>query len=69
MRDEACRVMFRELVDRVIVHPTPARAPLDIELVGYLATLTEEPRLVPSGRHSGFAVVAEEGLEPPTQGL
>jgi site-specific DNA recombinase len=60
---------FRSLVERVIVHPTEPRKPLDIELRGYLSELTKEPRLAPSGRHSGFEVVAEEGLEPPTRGL
>ncbi len=60
---------FRNLVESVTVHPVAARAPLDIEIRGYLAELTSEPGLKPSGRHSGFEVVAEEGLEPPTRGL
>ena len=60
---------FRNLVESVTVHPVDARAPLDIEIRGYLAELTNEPGLKPSGHHSGFAVVAEEGLEPPTRGL
>ena len=60
---------FRALVNSVIVHPVAPRAPLDIELRGYLAELTAEPKFPPHGRYSGFAVVAEEGLEPPTQGL
>jgi site-specific DNA recombinase len=60
---------FRNLVESVIVHPVPPRAPLDIEIKGYLAELTKALGLKPSGRHSGFEVVAEEGLEPPTRGL
>jgi len=41
---------FRALVERVIVHPVLPRAPLDIEVCGYLAQLTAEPRLPPSAR-------------------
>ncbi len=55
-------------MERVIVHPVPAFARLDIEVKGYLAALTEAP-LPPSLRSSGLSVVAEEGLEPPTRGL
>ena len=60
---------FRALVNSVIVHPVPPRTPLDIELRGYLAELAQEPKFPPHGRYSGSTMVAEEGLEPPTQGL
>ena len=60
---------FRALVHSVTVHPVPAKAPLDIEVRGYLAALTNDPRMQPSYRVCGFEVVAEEGLEPPTRGL
>lgn len=50
---------FRSLVERVIVHPTPPRQPLDIECRGYMAELTQAPMMAPSGRHSGFEMVAE----------
>ena len=67
--DVASQTSFRELVESVVVEPTEPRQPVRVTLVGWLATLMQEPRLRPSGTHSGFAVVAEEGLEPPTQGL
>ena len=60
---------FRSLVERVIVHPTPARAPLDIELRGHLSSLLSIPNMAPKARHSGGPLVAGEGLEPPTPGL
>ena len=69
VREGTPAAAFRALVERVTVHPVAARAPLDVELRGYLAELVKEPRLPPSGRYSGSAVVAEEGLEPPTRGL
>ncbi|WP_245276209.1 hypothetical protein [Methylocapsa aurea] len=50
---------FRALVNAVIVHPVAPRTPLDIELRGYLAELTAEPKFRPHGRHSGVTVVAE----------
>ncbi|MCS0501424.1 recombinase family protein [Ancylobacter mangrovi] len=60
---------FRSLAESVIVHPTEPRTPLDVELRGYLAELTKSPTFPPNGRHSGFVLVAGEGLEPPTPGL
>ena len=44
---------FRSLVERVIVHPIPPRAALDIEVRGYMAGLMAEPRLSPNGRFVG----------------
>jgi site-specific DNA recombinase len=44
---------FRSLIDKVIVHPVPARAVLDIEVRGYMAQLIGEPRLLPNRRFSG----------------
>jgi site-specific DNA recombinase len=69
LRADPCSTWFRDLVESVIVHPVASKAPLDIELRGYLAQLTEEPRFPPSRRFGGLALVAEEGLEPPTRGL
>ncbi len=60
---------FRSLIESVIVHPVPARAKLDLEIRGYLANLIQDPGHAPNRRLCGFAVVAEEGLEPPTRGL
>jgi hypothetical protein len=45
----------------LIVKPTEARAPLAIELYGIMGSF------VNGSVH--FAMVAEEGLEPPTRGL
>jgi site-specific DNA recombinase len=69
IRSGSAAAWFRSLVESVTVHPVPARAPLDVEVRGYLAELVREPRLPPTGRYSGIEVVAEEGLEPPTRGL
>ena len=44
---------FRALVERVVVHPVPPRALLDIEVRGYLDQLTAEPRLPPDARFVG----------------
>jgi site-specific DNA recombinase len=44
---------FRALVEKVIVHPVPPRAALDIEVQGYMAQLIAEPRLPPNGRFVG----------------
>jgi site-specific DNA recombinase len=43
---------FRSLVERVVVHPVLPRAPLDIEVRGYMAELLAEPRFPPNGRLS-----------------
>ena len=62
-------IAFRRLVESVVIYPVMPRAPLDIEVRGFLAELTGNPGYRPSGHHRGFEVVAEEGLEPPTRGL
>ncbi|PST20096.1 recombinase family protein [Rhizobium sp. JAB6] len=53
---------FREIVAAVVVHQTDPGQPYDIGLKGRLASLVS-PEL------SVIKVVAEEGFEPPTQGL
>ncbi len=66
---------LRNLVDRVIVHPSGPGQPFTIEVVGHLAELLGEPNMPPSSRFAvaeskgGVSVVAGEGLEPPTYGL
>jgi DNA invertase Pin-like site-specific DNA recombinase len=42
---------LRTLIERVIVHPVPTRAPLDIEIRGYLAQLLDAPQIPPNGRY------------------
>ncbi|WP_246220337.1 recombinase family protein [Parvibaculum indicum] len=59
---------MRSLIHTVTVHPDGPKGPFDVEVKGKLAALMEAP-VFPQARHSGFAVVAEEGLEPPTRGL
>jgi site-specific DNA recombinase len=51
---------FRALVERVVVKPRKSGEPHEVEIIGYLAALTGL---------SAMAMVAEEGLEPPTRGL
>ncbi|QGM99542.1 recombinase family protein [Methylocystis parvus] len=60
---------IRELVAKVIVRPSEEG--LKIELQGRLALLMGAPNVYPNMRiaASGGSVVAEEGFEPPTQGL
>jgi hypothetical protein len=63
---------MRSLIECVIVHPVPPRAPLDIELRGYLAALIEAPNLPPQSRLSVVSddfLVAEARLELATFGL
>lgn len=59
---------LRELVAAVVIHPTPPGAPMEIEVRGRLAALIGH-EVFPAARMWGGTVVAEEGLEPPTQGL
>ena len=42
--------LVRSLIERVIVHPVPTRAPLDVEVRGYLAHLLDAPGFAPNGR-------------------
>ena len=51
---------FRELVQSVVVHPVSPKAPLQIEVRGYLAELTRDEGMKPSCRLSGYSVVAED---------
>ncbi len=53
---------FREMIAGVIVEPRKAGEPYRIEIKGYLSGLVS-PEL------SSVLMVAEEGFEPPTQGL
>ena len=64
---EPVRVL-RELVAAIVVLPTPPGAPIEVEVRGRLAALIGH-EVFPAARMWGGKVVAEEGLEPPTQGL
>ena len=59
---------LRELVAAIVVLPTPPGAPIEVEVRGRLAALIGH-EVFPAARMWGGKVVAEEGLEPPTQGL
>ena len=60
--------MFRSLVHSVTVYPNGPREGFEVEVKGRLAELVGGDSF-PTGRFSGVNVVAEEGFEPPTQGL
>ncbi|ACL57187.1 hypothetical protein Mnod_2205 [Methylobacterium nodulans ORS 2060] len=67
--DEASRRLiasFRGLIKSVTVLPGQPRRGIEVEVEGRLSALVSEAR---SDGLSGRSVVAEEGLEPPTQGL
>ncbi len=59
---------LRELVAAIIVLPTMPGEPVQVEVRGRLAALIGQ-EVFPAARMWGGKVVAEEGLEPPTQGL
>ena len=59
---------FRALVHSVTVHPKAPREGFQVEVKGKLASLIGG-KAFPQAKYSGGRVVAEEGLEPPTQGL
>jgi site-specific DNA recombinase len=59
---------FRALVYSVTVHPKAPREGFQVEVKGKLAALIGGEAF-PRAKYSGGRVVAEEGFEPPTQGL
>ena len=59
---------LRELVACIVVLPTPPGAPIEVDERGRLAALIGH-EVFPAARLWGGKVVAEGGLEPPTQGL
>ena len=66
---EEAAAKIRALIIRIVVSPVEAGFRLQLE--GRLSVLMQAPNLYPSMRiaASGGTVVAEEGFEPPTQGL
>ncbi len=61
--DAEIHEVFRELVDSIVVHDTPGGG-VNVEVVGHIAALVGK-----DAENWGGALVAEEGLEPPTRGL
>jgi site-specific DNA recombinase len=59
---------FRALVHSVTVYPKAPREGFQVEVKGKLASLIGG-EAIPQAKYSGGRVVAEEGFEPPTQGL
>ena len=53
---------FRQLVESVVVSPRKADEEYEVRIRGYLRSLLDADM-------SAIAMVAEEGFEPPTQGL
>lgn len=59
---------LRELVSAIIVHQTAPGEPISVDVRGRLAAVVGHD-VFPQARIWGGKMVAEEGLEPPTQGL
>ena len=66
-RNEAY-VALRELVEKIVIHPTGQYRPVDIEIHGRLAALLRCPEEadVPVSKKSVGRVVAGVGFEPTT---
>ncbi|WP_244395894.1 hypothetical protein [Beijerinckia indica] len=62
---------LRSLIHSVIIHPNLPGEGFKVEVKGKLAALISglSGQVFPQALRSGCKVVAEEGLEPPTQGL
>ncbi len=59
--DGAILAPLRRLVDSVIIHPTPARAPIEVEIKGRLSVLMgEEMELPPARKKLAIGMVAED---------
>jgi hypothetical protein len=57
---------FRSLIKSIEVHPLPEKGRVNLKITGDLSALA---LLDKPGQKTDVSVVAEEGLEPPTQGL
>ena len=57
---------FRSLIKSIEVHPLPEKGRVNLKITGDLSALA---LLDKPGQKTAVSVVAEEGLEPPTQGL
>jgi Site-specific recombinases, DNA invertase Pin homologs len=66
--DSGLALALRSLIDTVTVMPAPAREAPVIRVSGHLASLLGAD-VFPQRSFAGGAMVAEEGFEPPTQGL
>lgn len=61
---------LRRVVDAVLIHPTAGHQPIEIEIKGKLAALLGvSGQSLPPSKKLAIGMVAEEGFEPPTQGL
>ncbi|MQA66718.1 MAG: hypothetical protein GEU76_12605 [Alphaproteobacteria bacterium] len=68
MRSEASQIL-RSLITALTIHARPGRGQYEIELEGSLAGVLALVEGRDTSREVRVTVVAEEGLEPPTQGL
>ncbi len=66
--DHGLAQALRSLIETVTIMPAPAREAPVIRVSGHLASLLGAD-VFPQRSFAGGAVVAEEGFEPPTQGL
>jgi site-specific DNA recombinase len=70
-RDEAAEIM-RSLIDKVVLTPEASDRKVSAKLYGALAgilTLAGNESCTGPSRPMQLSLVAEEGLEPPTNGL
>ena len=67
-RQQAISIL-RSLIDKIVLHPGAKRGELGIELHGQLAAIINLARPRRPGEDVMITMVAEEGLEPPTNGL
>ena len=61
--------ILRTLIDKIVLHPGAKRGEMAVEMHGQLASIVNLARAGPPGPEVMITMVAEEGFEPPTQGL
>jgi hypothetical protein len=67
-RQQAIAIL-RSLIDKIVLHPGKRRGEITVELHGQLASITNLARPRGPGEEVMITMVAEDGLEPPTNGL
>ena len=67
--DRAASEAFRAAVSHIIVGDGEIEGDYEVDVVTYIAALTGQTDFIGYGHSLGGKMVAEEGFEPPTQGL
>ena len=67
--DRAASEAFRAAVSHIVVGDGEIEGDYEVDVVTYIAALTGQTDFIGYGHSLGGQMVAEEGLEPPTQGL